>query len=362
MTLTWSAGGAALGLIAGTAMGLVTYGFLLHETQWLPATLPVAVALIAATWLASLMAASGTHESATATAVTALATFACYAIVRLGVLAASGDPALLFAVTAVWLTGMSLVAGWLVRETAGRAPVVAGATAIAHPILAVLAVAGLFVLVVRPVQADIYFQSAAARFDQALQSDDPETFRAAEGLYARAVAANPSEDVYHLEWGERYTLVGSASGDAQTAGPWFQRAQTEVAAAERLDPLMPYHTFNRGHLQLVFAQMLPEEQRGPVAANAEIALQAAFDKLPSDPQVANELALAKLLKGDAAGATAAVALLEYVRDQLDAENPVTWQLLGRAYAAADRTEEATAALDRAMELGGGTPPGSVDPW
>ena len=54
-------------------------------------------------------------------------------------------------------------------------------------------------------------------------------------------------------------------------------------------------------------------------------------------------------------ATGAIALLEYVRDQLDPDDLTTWQLLGPAYATAGRTADAAGAAQRAEALGGASP-------
>jgi tetratricopeptide (TPR) repeat protein len=355
VTLSWSAGGAALGLATGAAMGLAIYDLLLRGTPRLPDTVAVTILLVAAAWLAGLLAASDAGESTTAAGVTALAAFAVYLPLRAVVPAVTGDAAALWGATLVFLIALVLLGGWWIRARASRAGATSGAVAIAYPILAIPMVAALYVLSVRPVTADVYFQAAATNFDAALQSDDTARFGFAEDLFQRAVALNPTEDSYHLQWGERYTLVGGLAGDPVKAAPWFQKAQSEVVRAEQLDPRMPYHTFNRGHLQLVFAQMVTDpQQRVTVAQNAETALQQAFDKLPSDPQVANELALARLLQGDEERVKKAVSVLEYVRDHLDPQNATTYQLLGRAYAAAGRTADAQAAVERAIALGAGS--------
>jgi tetratricopeptide (TPR) repeat protein len=214
--------------------------------------------------------------------------------------------------------------------------------------------------VVRPVQADIYFQAAIANFEAARSVVDEqnlafaqERYAAAETLFDRSEALNPREDTYPLKRAEAYTLLGSMSPDLQTAAHWFQRAQEKIGRARELDPLMPYHKFNHGHMQLVFAQMVDDaDQRAQFARDAETNLQAAFDAVPFDPHVANELALAKILQGDY---ITGVSVLEYVRDSLDAENALTWQLLSRAYAEVGMVDDASAAMERAMELGGAAP-------
>jgi tetratricopeptide (TPR) repeat protein len=353
ITFTWSPGGAALGVVAGAMMSLLAYSFLIHGTARLPATLPVTLLLVAVTWLAAALAASDAGEGLSSALGVSLLTLLLYLALRALTLALSGDAAVLFAVTAMWLLGVALLAGYWLAPRLTRAPFWSGPVGILYPLLALGAVTIAFLWGVQPVQADIYFQSALANFDAAIQADDTERFHAADGLFQRAVARNPREDLYHLLWGERYTRLGTAaSGDVESAARAFQMAQQEVGRAEALDPRMPYHTFNRGHVQLLFAQMLPPGQREPVAANAAAALQQSFDQLPFDAQVADELALAKLLQGDATGA---IALLEYSRDTLDSTNPTTTSLLGRAYSVAGRTEEAKAALEQAVQSGTANP-------
>jgi tetratricopeptide (TPR) repeat protein len=360
VTLSWTPGGAALGIACGGAMGILLYEFLAFGPVRLPETMPVLVMLVVSTWLAGLLAAATAREALSATGLSALAAFIVYTALRAGVLSISGDAAVLYAATVLWLIVLGLVAGWWIRERYVRAPLVSGAVAVAYPLLAIVAGVGVVTLAVRPVQADIYFQSALVNFEAARGVVDEqqleyarERYADAETLFERAARLNPGEDTYPLKRAEAYTFLMSLSPDVETQLHWFQRAQTEIGRARDLDPSMPYHPFNHGHMQLVLAQMIgDEERRTRLASDAEINLQLAFDAVPYDPHVANELALAKLLQGDS---VSGVALLEYVRDNLDDENALTWQLLARAYATAGRTDEAGTALERAMELGGGSP-------
>ncbi|MFN2114949.1 MAG: hypothetical protein ACK2T6_04480 [Anaerolineae bacterium] len=360
VTLSWSGGGAALGLAFGAAMGILLYDFLAFGDAKLPATIPTLIVLLVGAWLAGLVAAAAAREALTGAGSVALVGFAAYAATRALTLAATGDAAMLFAATTLFLVVAALVGGWWVRDRYLTAPIVSGVAAIAYPLLAIVAVAALFTLAVRPVEADIYFQSALVNFEAARTVVDEsqiefarQRYADAETLFERAHALNPSEDTYYLKQAEEYALLMSLSPDLETQLHWFNRAQAEIGKARDLDPAMPYHLFNHGHMQLVFAQMVQdEEQRTRLAADAEINLQQAFDAVPYDPHVANELALAKLLQGDN---VSGVALLEYVRDNLDDENALTWQLLARAYGAAGASEEAEQALQRAMELGGGSP-------
>jgi Flp pilus assembly protein TadD len=79
-----------------------------------------------------------------------------------------------------------------------------------------------------------------------------------------------------------------------------------------------------------------------------VPLQAAFDGTrQSDPNIANALALAKLLAGDPQGA---LALAEYSQ-QLAPDRPQTLLLLGRAYDAAGDVPAARAVLEKAHGTG-----------
>jgi len=350
ITLSWTPGGGALGLAVGGAMSLLLYAFVVHGQPALPAALPMLLLLLAVTWLAGVLVAGACGESGAAAGLTAALTAVLYAALRWALFLGGGDATALFAVTVAWLLGSSLLAGVWLRPRQAAGPLVVGPAAIAHPVISVIAVAAVVVLAVRPVQADMHFQTAVRAFETAVAADDPALLQAAEASFQRAVAANPREAAYRSRWAELYTVVGaSAAADPVSAAAWFDRAQSEASHAEALEPLMPYHVFNRGHLQLTFAQMLPPGQRESFAANAEQALQQAFDRAPFDPRLASELALAKLMQGNATGA---IALLEYARDQLDSEDLTTWQLLGAAYATAGRTADAAAAAQRAEALGG----------
>jgi len=348
VTITWSAGGAAIGVATGAMTSLVVYGFILFGTPYLADTAAVVFLLLAGAFGAGLVAALDARESAAACAMAALGVTVLYVLVRAGTLAAAEDASVLYAATVLWVLLLALVAGvWLRGRSATDAVTALGPAGILYPLLALPAGAAIGLLAIQPVRADIYFQSAAASFDAALGTDDAELFAVAEALFNRATALNPRDDTYYSHWGERFTRVGAAAADVGAAAQAFARAQDLVARAEAIEPRMPYHTFNRGHLQLVFAQKLdpaaPDTAR--IAANAAEALQKAFDQVPYDPQVANELALAKLAQSDSQGA---ITLLEYARDRLDGENLQTFRLLGQAYYAAGQNDKAKAALERAL--------------
>jgi len=174
------------------------------------------------------------------------------------------------------------------------------------------------------------------------------------------VTRNRAEPLYPMRWGELYTRLGadiaaSSAGDAQSQGQAaveaFKRAQEYATVAEGLEPLLPYHAYNRGHLQLLFAQTLPEgQERINVATDAAISLKSAFDRVNHDPVIANEFAIARLLE---TRTDEAIALLEYSRDKLDPENAATYQALAQAYRAAGRTDDAKAAAEQATKLGAG---------
>jgi len=351
VTITWSAGGAALGMVAGAVLGLIVNDFVLYGTGLLADTLTVVVLLGLAALAAGWLVATDVGESRVAFLIVALIVFGLYVTLRVATWVAAQDASWVYAATVLWLVALVPVGGWWLRGAAApNAPLGQGAVGILYPLLAIPAGVLVWVLAIQPVRADIYFQSAGANFDAAVKTDDATLFNVAEELFGRATRLNPREDVYYLLWGERYTRVGTAAADVTVAAPAFDKAQKMVAQAETLDPLMPYHTFNRGHLQLLFAQKLEagSKQSIDAAANAAVALQQVFDKVPYDPQVANELALAKLVAGDSQGA---IKLLEYSREQLDARNGQTYRLLGQAYYATDQTDKALEALQKAVAPG-----------
>lgn len=353
VTITWSNAGAALGLVTGTAMGLVIYDFILFGTAPLADTLPAVGLLCVATLLAGLLVATDVGESRVACLIMAIVAFIFYIALRGTTWVLAQDASWVYAVTLLWLAVLAPLGGlWLRGTVAPNAPAAAGPVAILYPVLALPAIALIWLVAVQPVRADIYIQSAIANFDAGLQTDDATLVANGEELFKRATALNPTEDGYYLLWGERFTQVGVAAADVAAAAQAFQRAQDLVRTAESLDPLMPYHAFNRGQLQLSFAQKLPPGSKESLdaAANAVVALQSVFDKAPYDPQVAGELALAKLVAGDIPGA---IQLLEFSRDTLDPRNSKTYRLLGQAYYAADEPDQAQAALQQALELDAG---------
>lgn len=353
LTLSWSAVGAALGLASGALLAVILYDLWLVGTPFLPDAGLVLALLLGAGAAAGLLATLDLGESGTAWLLAAGLTVLSFVLLRVLVLAMAQDASWLYAALLLWLVALVPLAGTALRgRAAAEAPAWIGPAGIAYPLLALPAGAAILALAIAPVRADIYFQSALANFDAALAGDDALRFADAETLFGRATALNPHEDSYLIAWGERFMRVGAQAADLSAAAQAFGRAQSLVQQAELLDPDMPYHTFNRGQLQLVFAQRLPPDspQLPEVAGNAVVALQQVFDRVPYDPAVANQLALGKLLLGDVAGAT---QLLEYARDTLDDENGETLRLLGEAYRAAGRSEEARAALQAAIDRGQG---------
>jgi tetratricopeptide (TPR) repeat protein len=272
-----------------------------------------------------------------------------YALLRVFVLATTQDAAALYATTVWWLVAVALVATLGLRR-ASDGPAIRWPHALVYPVAGAAAVAAIFGLAVRPVQADIYFSSALANFGAALQNDDPDQFQVAQGLYDQAVGYNAAEPLYPMQWGELYMGLGQESGDMTALQAAFGRAQELLAAAERLDPQFPYYAYNRGHLQLVYAQMAPPEQQPTVAANAVVALKQAFDGAPSDVAIALELAQAQLLAGDT---QAAKTMAEYVRS-LDPQNPAPSLVIGRALASEGDIAGAQAAFEESLKGGAGS--------
>jgi tetratricopeptide (TPR) repeat protein len=367
ITIRWTGTAAALGIVLGAVLGLLVYGTFLYGSSAPADALPTILIVGVLTWLAGLMLASDCAESGTSCGVASIAVLLLYLAVRWLTLTITKDAAALFTVTVWWLVGCAVLAGILLRAPVPkRTPALRGPLAVLYLALGVIGVALVFVLGIFPVQADIYFQSALANFTAALATTDQtqfeQRFNAADALYDRAILRNRQEPIYPMRWGELYTGLGadimaSPGGDAQQKGQAaaeaFGRAQLYAAQAEQLEPLMPYHAYNRGHVQLIFAQSLPEGQdRTNVADNAASAFQAAFDRVNYDPTLTNEFAVARLLQGRT---SEAIALLEYSRDTLDPELPSTHQALAQAYRAAGRTDEALAEAEKAMTLGASGP-------
>ena len=364
VTISFQGPGLALGLIGAAAGSLLIYSLVIFGSQALAHTYPM---MLAGLLLALLLSAADSRAGGLSALATFLIGCGFYTLYRMVVLQIGQDASWLYAATLLWVIALGLVAGLMLRgrdhgAKAAREtlPAWAGPVALAYPLLLAAAVGLISFLAVQPVRADIYYQSAVVNFDAALQSDSTERFNIAQALFDRATTLNPREDIYPLLWGERYTTMGAAAmqvageqGVEQAAG-LFQQAQNLVERAERIDPQMPYHKVNRGHLQLVFAQLLqgqsPELAEGAktAAANAQVALEKAFEVVNYDPAIVNELATAKWLAGDAEGA---IKLLEYSRT-LDAENGVTERLLGQVYYTAERLDEAKSAFRRALESPG----------
>jgi Flp pilus assembly protein TadD len=247
-----------------------------------------------------------------------------------------------------------LAAGfWLrTRPAAGRQsrPLARGPWAMAYALPAVVAIALVQWGAVRPVKADVLFQYAYATFASALRTDDSARFEESQALFERVAAVAPGQARYYLLWGEAFAQLGERTlPDAQGAAAAFSRAQDYAARAEAAEPRLPYHAFNRGHVQLLFAQSLPEDQRGPVAANAADALQRAFNGAPTDPRIGLELATARLLAGDS---KAARDMANYVAG-LSPADPAVALTLGRIEEADGDAAAAEVAYQQALQASTG---------
>ncbi len=360
--IRWSAAGVAVGLVLGGALALIVHGAYLYGTPASPDALPVVATVIVLTWLAGLVLAADAGLGPLSVSLAALASLLAMLGIRGLSLALAKDAAVLFGAHLWWLVAVALLSGALLRPGVDRrAPVLRPLAGGVYVLLGISAVAFVYARAMLPVQADIYFQSAVANFGAAMTAADEATFQAryeaANELYARAVARNRLEPLYPMRWGELYTQLAAnilaspapdAQAKAQAVTQTFERAQAYAVQAEQLEPLLPYHAFNRGHVQLLFAQGLTDEtQRRTVAANAAAAFQEAFDKVPYDPAVATEFGVARLLEGRTAEA---VALLEHAK-QLDPRNPNSLQALAQAYRQASRTQEAFQAAYDALQAG-----------
>ena len=351
-----SAHGAGVGLVLGLAGSTVLYTLWLYGVPRLRDTSAILILLLLGVAAAAALVAADTDLGVWGTLLVALLVPALYSVLRALVLAGAGvaGPAALFAVTVLWLFALALLAGWLLAPSAEHgAPPAAGPQAIVYPLLGAAAVAAIWLWTVNPVRGDIAFQQALVNFQLAARGGGDAAYNQAVAGFEQATKLQTRDDGYYLRWGQFYTEQAELVPDLQQAMGVYGQAQDLLAAAEAINPKLATHTFNRGHLQLLFAQRLAATGQGDVAglaAQAEITLDQAFKDMNYEPQVANELALAKLLQGKVDDA---IRLLEFSRSQLDPRNVQTYELLARAYEAAGRTEEAEAALVEATELGGG---------
>ncbi len=348
ITISWSPTGGALGLVAGALASALTFGFFLRGVPTASDVQALVLAVTVLTILAGALLAADLGESVSGYLLTAVGVWLVYLLVRWLAFQVTGDAALVFAVTLWWFLALALLAGWWLRApTPATLPAVRSIMAGVYLLLAVVMSTAVFLFAIRPRQGDIYFQSAMANFGQALSAQDDAAAETARVLFDRAVAVNPGNDVYYSKWSEMYTRLATTLQGPESLTA-FQQAQSLIARAEQLDPNMPYHKLNRGHLQLLALDRLPPEQRATVAANAAVALQQAFDGTGgSDPQIANELALAKLLSGDI---DQALLLLD-LSAKLAPQKAETLALRGRALEAAGRLDEAQQALEQAAGMG-----------
>ncbi len=342
--------GAGLGLIFGLAMGLVFYTLLLYGVERSPDSVPVLVAMILSAWFAGLLVALDSGADPIAYALPSLGGAAMWYLAQTITLLAARDVGVLYVVLHTWTMLIVILAGSLLWRPEGTARFMSGPIGILYPVLAIGAVALVYGAIAPRVRADMYFRSAIVNFDVALATDDQQRFQDAEVIFDRATGFYPYDDQMYSAWGERYTMLGALVPSIEQQQQAYGQAQARITQAETLNPAMPYHTFNRGHLQLLFAEQLAAQGRddaaASVAAESEVAIQTVFDDVPYDPSIANELALAKILRGKV---DEAISLLEFSRDTLDAEYGQTYQLLSRAYQAAGRTEDSEAALSRSLQ-------------
>ena len=353
-----SARGAGVGLIMGLAGCAVLYSLWLYGVAPLRDTSAILILLLLGVAAAAALVAADTDLGVIGTLLVALLVPALYSVLRaivLGGAAASGrGPEVLFMMTVLWLLTLALLAGVLLAPRAEiGAPPAAGPQAIVYPLLLAGAVAAIVPWSVNPVRGDIAFQQAVRNFQLAATQGNDQAYQAGSAGFERARSLQPRDDGYYLRWGEFFTQQADVVPDMQQAMAVYQQAQELLAGAEAINPALATHTFNRGHLQLLVAQRLAASGQGDpagVAAAAEVTLDAAFKDMNYEPQVANELALSRLLQGKV---EPAIQLLEFSRDQLDPRNAQTWELLARAYEAVGRTADAEAALVEATNLGGG---------
>jgi tetratricopeptide (TPR) repeat protein len=348
VTIRWSSGGAGLGTAFGVAAFLPVFALLANAPGARPedaapvAVLAAILALAAASLAAGAACVSATIAGGVATAVLALV------LVLRAVTLGAADASALFMVLVWTLVALALIAGWWLRTSIpARAPATRGVWFMAYALPAVVAVAVIQMAGIRPVHADILFQRAYQDMATALQTDDSARFAQGQALFDRVALMAPNEPSYFLNWGELYAVAAERSqGQVEGAAAAFAKAQEYAGRAEAAEPRLPYHAYNRGHVQLLFANMLPPETRGPVAANAADALQTAFNGAPTDTRIAQELATARLMAGDLAKAR---EMIDYVLT-LSPNDAVAHIALGRIHEAAGDLAAAAQAYEKAIEF------------
>jgi len=354
--------GVAMGLVFGTAIGLLFFMFLVTPAgaDRPPTTLPLLALAALVVWAFGLLAAVDSGADGLAYIIVSLATAALLVLARnLGLLLAPDASAIVAAAVLVPVFVALGAGAMLGQRAAAAAGWFAGPAAVLYPLVAVGAVAAIVAGVLPRLRADVYFRRAIAGFETALAVDDQTRFQAAESDFTKATALYPNDDQAYSRWAELYTQLGALMPTPEQSQAAFSQAQALLNTAEGINPRQPYHTFNRGRVQLLFADQLASQgltdEAARVAADSEVALQTVFDRVPYDPAVARELALAKLLRGKT---EEAIALLEYARDDLGAEDADTYQGLARAYRAVGRDTDAESALARALSM---TEPEDADP-
>ena len=200
---------------------------------------------------------------------------------------------------------------------------------------------------VRPVQADIYAGSARAYAAQGRWGESI-------SLYDKAVALQPTNDIYQFRLAEAYARYAEEAAEGQRS-IWFQRALRAAHRAWELNPEQMYHAANLAHVYLLWAQLA---QSSDVRASALQEAQALYAQISRvlwyDAKLYREWGLVLQLQGDISG-----ALEKYQRAiALDPQKAETYELIGNLYIALGKLDAAEEALRKASKLN----PRSPEPY
>ncbi|MFQ5858307.1 MAG: tetratricopeptide repeat protein, partial [Anaerolineae bacterium] len=193
---------------------------------------------------------------------------------------------------------------------------------------------------VRPVLADVYFNSGQALADQG-------NLEAGILLYHDALALQPNEDIYYLRLSEAYAKLAQAATDPVQQDNWFEEARKSAQQAWQLNPGQTYHALNLAHVYLLWAQAVTDSGLRTAALDQAASLYAqASHILPYDPKLFREWGLVMQLQGDPDA-----ALDRYQTSlNLDGKQADTYRMLGYLYQDLGKVDAAEEALKRAAAL------------
>ncbi|RME46605.1 MAG: tetratricopeptide repeat protein [Chloroflexi bacterium] len=193
---------------------------------------------------------------------------------------------------------------------------------------------------VRPVIADVYFNSGQAYADQGNPG-------AGIALYLDALKLQSDVDIYYLRLSEAYAGLAETATDAQQKNAWFEAAREAAWRAWQLNPEQTYHELNLAHVYLLWAQAAEDPNIQTAALDQAAPLYADASRvLRYDPKLFREWGLVLQLQGDREG-----ALAQYRTSlNLDDKQADTYRLLGYLYRDLGKLTEAEQALEQAAKL------------